>query len=235
MGSEAKPKSSKRVELRAQTYEDLKQYSYTLRALRTQAIQDSPSYTLDILKAKRNSNDASRTTDHARYGDGGDPALGSLVPAPSTSTVDLPPRAEATPPFVEGGPEFMTLWPDRKALSYVPEWSFEEEIEALLRISYQTDGKRVHVPMLHDHPSEDADPELAPTEGSEECVELTSDLVTEVADHIQDTLTDIFSYLALHRPQEPPERALYQESMGWDQVLNALHGSGIVPQKQVLP
>lgn len=160
---------------------ELQGYSYTLRALRTEAIRGAPAHMLEGTTSKFRELENNDTEDNedieAKGSDAEDnyestnqPEVDSNLnskhdtePAPRPvpkHSFDLP--GDRIPAFPDSatasssstGPSFISLWPDTFTLKYTPPFTFEEEIEACIRASVESLASTVKIEL--DGDSDDA-------------------------------------------------------------------------------
>lgn len=225
------PSPKKRqARLRAQAKEDLSNYRYTLRALRAEAISDAPSRMLDVLMEQPTGViDYFTDEENNDLGDEMKPsasrAPGSKIPIPRIPGVprNLFSDSECLPAFVEGGPSFMTLWPDSNTVDYEPEWSLRDEVDTLVRFFLNAEGKDTQDQR---HLSRTSSEMSSDTEGEGSLA--YHDVVYE---QVSQMLTRVFSYIAMHRAEDAPDKTLYHTPMDWKDLLKVLDMSDILPQR----
>jgi len=218
--------------LRAQAKEDLSNYRYALRALRATAMHDAPSRMLDVLKEQ-----PTDIIDYFTDQEGADPphktnpptshASGSQTPIPRIPGVPKKwfGASERLPAFVEGGPSFITLWPDVNAAGYEPEWNLRDEVDTLIRFYLKAKEKDPQ-DLQHNDQGDNSSAESSDTEAEGSLA--YRDVVYE---QVLTALTRIFSYIAMHRAEDAPDKTLHHTPMNWEDVLKVLDMSGIVPQR----
>lgn len=176
------PKAKRKV-VEPSVFRELQGYSYTLRALRTEAIQDAPAHMLEGAIArfeqfeedeeKNSGKSAQRQEDE--YEDTAGPTEAEAesgersksseraiptrkVPWAPKHTFDRPgDRLSAFPNngSISDGPSFVSLWPDTFTLKYTSPFMFEEEIEACIRSSLQLLGRTVKIEGFDEEPASD--------------------------------------------------------------------------------
>lgn len=226
------PPKKKQARLRAQAKEDLSSYRYTLRALRAAAMFDVPSRTLDVLK-EQPTDVIDYFADQEGHGprDETNPStshtLDSRVPIPRIPGMPktLFSASERLPAFVEGGPPLIALWPDANNVDYEPEWNLRDETDTLVRSYLKTGGKDFQ-DRGHCSDGQSSSEFSSDTEAGGPLA--YRDIVYE---QVSQTLTRIFSYIAMHRVEDAPDKTLYHTPMNWKDVLKILDMSDIVPQR----
>jgi hypothetical protein len=218
--------------LRAKAKEDLRSYRYTLRAFRAAAIFDAPGRTLDVLREQPGDNFVDDRRNKRETPNETNPST-SRAPHSGTSIPRMPKNlssaSERVPAFVEGGPPFIALWPDACMADYEPEWNLRDEIDTLVTFYLRAGGKDLRdqgdLPDDQNDKSETFSGFPSDTEAEETIA--YRDVIYE---QVSQTLTRIFSYIAMHRAEDASDKTLYHTPMNWKDVLKVLDMSDIIPQ-----
>lgn len=167
---------------------ELQGYSYTLRALRTEAIHDAPAHMLEGTRSKfreleNEDSDGNEDMDAKNADVEGDQEATnqnepesksnakddtqSAPPPIQKHSFDLPgdrvpafPNSAAEGGAAAAGPSFISLWPDTFTLKYTPPFTFEDEIEACIRASVESLGRTIKVDL--DGQSDDSSSQSTP-------------------------------------------------------------------------
>lgn len=221
-------------------YQQFVSASHLMRTLRTQALLDVPSNMLLSNSATEPGAGADEEMDIDERGDSSRARTSRPI---RTRSEDASRRNrhsyERVVPF-EHGPSMSTLWPSIPEETHVPEWSFREEVEALVRSclkelgmdqrfgSEDSDDHDHGAASAENHPAAELLGSQEQPRGSRNSIDVPSSYIETLTSQTTLALSRIFSYMADHREATKPKNYIFLPKLGWNEVLGIMQGSGIV-------